>query len=1086
MNRQIGCAVAVSGLLVGMMHFASAAIVEGGGFSKLRPCKGTANTTFAIDGDAEKVKVTVECAVSDPAKLGEFAGEGFADGPGSVEVFLAPDGTVQNYYQFVVSAMGTERKAYFFAEKGGIEPDPYDPEWTSSTRRTAKGWACDIEIPLSSFYMTRNSNWKTTWLVNVTVNDKTGGGLSTWAKMERSFHEPDHFRKVGGFPRRGETDDVYVESAAMAVEKLEDGLYKGRLRVTATAAGIGDYEFRAEGASAPKTAQLKTGTMRMIETPAAFKATGRQRTRLVLKRVSDGREYARYYPVRIDYEPLAYRLTLPEYRDNFYPGQDSSKVAGTVSSLAGGEVTVTLEGPGIPKAERKVPSGGTFEFATPDFAFGTATLTFAADGKDRTVRVRKLDKSGHMMTWISGGNLVVDGKPTFRRDFYAPYFAASKAYIEIYTNDAANGFCLTRPITRGSWFEPCRLMGGRAFEAKEVKKDVVPCKELFAKIDKILEDCKDKDFGYWYISDEPDVRGLSEVYLRHIYEYVKERDPYHVILSASRAPAKYSVCADWIETHPYLDPHVDEDGNRLYQHNMKDFGPYIDQLVNLGRSDKCIGFIPTAFTYQFNSSQSDYPTFDEYVCHVMTALAHGAKTLWPFAGADVCDRPGMYRAIRWTFQFTHAFEDLLLFGERKFLVKTADRETVEWTYKGDKLTVDINLNRPFDVKCAFDGARRGSVLDEFAAEREAAAAAEAKRTDPRNLLVGRECDIVVTKPGESDGGGYGAAYYKLFDGARISHAWRAPNKGEKFIELAFPKFTPEFRRVAVSGTGLEGLKVKVWKRRQWVEISGKTDVRKYTTILDLPETMKAIRMRFEFPSKADTDLYEIELVADRPPAPRTKPQPDATARTFLTSTNAHQTVGFTFDPANPWFVARLDKLVWKENPKWNYHSWMIRIFPDVGRIGGGWLTPVYGHYMVKLPADFAAKDRKRHGTVDLYGYNYDLEFGHFGFEACPPNRAEVNTFGKRTLSAGDAFEVTLTLAEPAEDATCAIIGNAINGRSDITLDPVDESMKVWRGKVTIEKVKTAQKSSGETTLLLGALGGAFTESIITPIPANFK
>lgn len=1085
MKKAIGGLAAV--VLLATAGVAYGAIVEGSGFSKLRPCKGTAKTAFSIDADAEKVKVHVDVEVGNPEKLKDFSGEGFNGGPGCIEVFLSPDGTVQNYYQFLVAAKGDEKVAYFFAEKGGIQPDPYDPEWTATSALTEKGWTCDVEIPLSSFYMTRNANWKTTWLVNVAMNDRTTGGLYTWMKTDRFFGEPDRFKKVGGFPLRNIKDDVYIEIATMNVDRLEKERYCGELRMSAFAAEPGKYEIRAEGVSEPRGVSY-SGRMQKIAVPASFAAPGRQRTRLVLKRLADGREYGRYYPVRISYEPLVCRLTQPEYRDNFYPGQDSSKVVGTVSSLAGGDVTLTLEGPGVPRMTKTVKSGEAFAFATPGFEVGAAILTIAADGHEKTVKVRKLDKTGHMMTWISGGNLIVDGKPTFRRDFYAPWFGASQSYIDVYTNDVGNGLCLTREIVRGNWFEPNRLMKGRWIETKEAKKDVAPCKELMDKIAKIIADSRDKDFAYWYISDEPDVRGLSEVYLKHIYDYAKEHDPYHVVLTATRNPAKYYVCADWLETHPYLDPHVDADGNRLYQHNMRDFGPYVDQLVQLKRSDKCIGFIPTAFSYKFNSSQSDYPTFDEYVCHVMTALAHGAKTLWPFAGGDSMDRPGMFAAIRWTFQFTAAFEDLLLFGERKLLVATPSRERVEWTLKGEKLTVDINLESPFDVTYAYAGPRTVA-LEKLADARARALAAEAKRTDPRNLLVGRESDIVVTHPGVSGGEGYGTsswtASYKLFDGARVSRAWDAPDKGEKWMELAFPKFTPVFRQVAVSGVGLDGLKVKVWKRRQWVELSGQTKVSKYTTTLTLPEETKAIKLRFEFPSRSHTSLYEIGLFADKPLELAVKPAPDATARFFKTSTNGHETVNMTFDPVKPWFVARFDKLVYIKNPKWNYHSWMIRIFPDFGRIGGDGLSPTYGYYMVKLPKDFAAKN-KRCCTVEVFGYNYDLGFGSFGFQANPPNRAFVDTHGKRELAVGDMFDVDFELAEPAEDVACAINGNVINEKTELTLDPVDRSMKRWHGTFKIESYKSSQKHSGETTLVLGALGGAFTESIITPIPAAFK
>jgi hypothetical protein len=84
-----------------------------------------------------------------------------------------------------------------------------------------------------------------------------------------------------------------------------------------------------------------------------------------------------------DFEEMRIGLTQPEYRNNFYPGQDARRVKGRVMAAVDGEVLVTLEGPGFPKREARLPQGGgEIDFDTTGFQDGTAVLTSnAAESK---------------------------------------------------------------------------------------------------------------------------------------------------------------------------------------------------------------------------------------------------------------------------------------------------------------------------------------------------------------------------------------------------------------------------------------------------------------------------------------------------------------------------------------------------------------------------------------------------------------------------------------------------------------------------------------------------------------------------------
>ena len=69
---------------------------------------------------------------------------------------------------------------------------------------------------------------------------------------------------------------------------------------------------------------------------------------------------------------------------------------------------------------------------------------------------------------------------------------------------------------------------------------------------------EDPDFCLYYISDEPECRHVSPVYLKHIYDFVSELDPYHPVFTCTREAGKYLDCADIFSCHAYLAPVVSE------------------------------------------------------------------------------------------------------------------------------------------------------------------------------------------------------------------------------------------------------------------------------------------------------------------------------------------------------------------------------------------------------------------------------------------------------------------------------------------------------------------------------------------------
>lgn len=867
-----------------------------------------AQTAFAVLADARTLYVAVKCEEPHMEKLKAAIPPSIWHSD-HIEVFLSPRGDGFDYYQFAVPFSERINACALYASEGGnIHPDPYGPDWKFAVEECDGGWCVEMAIPLSSLYMTRNAEWRDTWKVNVARQRGAGGvtELTTWSPLQTRFGEPENFLAMRGFPARLAADDVAMTDVVAETDGRRDGKIAGTLSFTATVEEGGDYEVASPFAETTPV-RLAAGA-NAVRVPCAYPANGRHETRIELTRKATGETYGRTCPVVVDFEEIRLSLTSPEYRGNFYPGQDAGRVAGRVQCSGSGEVAVTLEGPGFPKREARLPAGGgEFDFDTRGFEDGTATLAVEAGGVRRKFPIRKLAPTGRRMTWISRGRLVVDGKPVLRRGIYATGYMGGKAFAERY---AADDRLFLTPEANGSGgtVEPERVIKG--IEAREAHEDVVPCKEYFDKIDATIEKSKEKDFAYWYICDEPECRNISPVYLKHIYEHLKEKDPYHVVLMASRGGKKYIDCADWFETHPYLNPRDDGRGNRVLDIPPARIGAYLDAFEAWNRPDKCIGFLPTMFTYRFTSLLNDYPTFPEYVCHVWAAMLRGGKTLWPFYYGGMGDRAALYEGNRYVNSTFAALEDFILEGKRTTLLKTPDGECARWdlpngesmfalaNFTNERKTFEVagldgrfrpfRSNKalptttppptptptpsptptptptptpltftlsPYEVVVGTTGGR-GADLPTYAETLAIVEAAEAERTGRDNQLLGKERSLgFASSNGKT-------RFYKLVDGTRDVLGWSAKEK-EPWVEFSFAEGPVSFSRLRVYGSGLENMAVSIRRDGEWKTLEPKTvQTEKYMRELDFGETATTVRIRLSFPAEKGVsivELYEVEV-----------------------------------------------------------------------------------------------------------------------------------------------------------------------------------------------------------------------------------
>ncbi|MFA6931180.1 MAG: hypothetical protein WCT05_12715, partial [Lentisphaeria bacterium] len=550
----------------------------------------------------------------------------------------------------------------------------------------------------------------------------------------------------------------------------------------------------------------------------------------------------------------------------------------TVERTGSKPVTLTLTGPGLTASSKILEKDQNFTFDSSKLQYGTAELKAEINGIIKVWKIRRLIPVKHRTSWISGGCLVVNGKPVLRRHMYAEHYRGGEAFQKRYDADNLHQTKMWSTRIQPEVLVP-EVGNGEALN------DIRPCDKLFEKISAIIEENRDKEFFYYYISDEPECRGVSPVYLKHIYDFVAEKDPYHVILMASRDCRKYLDCADWFETHPYICPHVNAAGKREYGREINTIGSYVDAISELNRPDKCIGFLPTIYSSKFSSPEAQYPNFAEIVCHTWAAMIHGAKSIWPYAYHDLGDRPALYEGTRFIFSSFEALEEIVLHGKRTFLLKNRDCEAVLFEYKNDHMFALVNFTqKPITANLAglsgkfveFRGPRTftkfefmlkphevivgtSRKMDEglpsFASVSEEIDRLEYARSHRGNLLFERQEEMAFSSSKPTWRGDY-----KLFDGATDVLAWEQAWGDDKFYEMAFPKFIPEFSKLRVYGKNLDGTTVKIRKNREWQTLKPvKTDKEEYLLGYDFEQTFTTVKLRLEFP-KNQVELYEIELL----------------------------------------------------------------------------------------------------------------------------------------------------------------------------------------------------------------------------------
>jgi hypothetical protein len=840
-----------------------------------------------------------------------------------VEIFVDPTGRGAEFYQLAFSAANSQFALYYI-EGGNTTGGYYAPVLESAVNKGEKGWTLEVKIPLSAFYYTDSGRFSDTWRLNVarervTVSPRE---LSSWSKLKRAFAESANFNSVSGMPRKDARFDVRLGSASAGLTPAGEGRYTGSVTFQ-TVAGDGavgqdTLSISTDGkALASGPVKITSGKGEVTLGSVSFAALGKLNLLAELRDSAGQVVHQQNLPLEVKYEPLAIDVTSPFYANCIFPGEDLKEIAGTVlaglpaDQLDGAKVVVKLQGAKSDQATADFKStSAQFALDARDLPVGDYPLVVQVvrDGKtlaQKTVTIRKLAKPANTsVVYIDKDlNVVVNGKPMFVRGWYGDsVYAMSTALLDRLGNRPASKFvnaweCLMN--MEAERLDPTQ-------EGQRITEDVKPSQKVFDEMLKNIEKVKNDPSVWWYyLCDEPECRGVSPVYLKYQYDFIKKHDPYHPVMIISREPDKFTHCADILNPHPYLNPVVDSSGQRSLT-SPKNIRDQIRTVLSSGKGRIPAWLTPQSFSYGMIDTEARYPTFVEFRCMIYDAVANGAKGFTPFMYSEHFNTVDLRQGVPFIYETLAKMNEFLISPAKPMAMKVSapDDGVDAWakTVDGTTLLVAVNLlDKPVTAEISSEGLKNVSNLVGFRQEGGAdvsdgtvklqfkpyqaqllsskkidgdlktvdafekeLAAANAALAKPGNILFGkgREIEWDVSSAWSGLGGALNTMF-SLCDGMTDCYGWVSDKYGPAWIGMIFPDFVPKFKRARIYGANIEQVQLMIWKRGDWQK-AGTADWKKGSAFVEInmPSEVTTVKMKLEMTKVTDghkAEVYEVEL-----------------------------------------------------------------------------------------------------------------------------------------------------------------------------------------------------------------------------------
>ncbi|MBT3381660.1 MAG: hypothetical protein HN742_13770 [Lentisphaerae bacterium] len=570
-----------------------------------------------------------------------------------VELFVDPVGDRTEYYQFAINSKGTQVDMYLI-ERGNTQK-AYSAVWQAETVVGDGFWNVEIRLPFGALYHRPSATWAENWVFSISRTRTPKPRYYSQFSPGNKYHDIDSFGTVGPIPVDKSRFNLFAElpsfrltpdgegfRAAVPVKLENRGTKRFDGTLTLTVLEAQPVSVSTAIALPPETTTpippLSLPLLKEDKYPVLIEVADRQ-GKPILGARSD--EWFRY-------EPLSVRLHEPNYRNCIYPSQDISVIRGVLSAaiaVDGDNISarVTLAGPNAAPRIADIPRASAetlFEIDVDHLPVGDYVLRGEIlQGKGKAQRVladiekpfRKLPQSTVEARVDGEGNLLIDGTPVFIRGWYGSmsYVRSTAAWPETRLPRATNFIMgCSRDTTMETGLYTLRGFTRTIDEAK-AKLDNPIDGELKAKLRAGVAAVRsNRNIIGYYISDEPECRGLSPTFLESMYAYLKELDPYRFCMIVSRAPERYMKACDVMCPHPYMNPQQYENGTRKFAGYMQHIRNVTREAQDANDGSKAVWCMPQTFSYGGNTDR--HPNFRESRWFTFTALANGAKGIVPF------------------------------------------------------------------------------------------------------------------------------------------------------------------------------------------------------------------------------------------------------------------------------------------------------------------------------------------------------------------------------------------------------------------------------------------------------------------------
>lgn len=576
-----------------------------------------------------------------------------------VEVFIDTNRDRTEYYQFATSPGGAKSDLYFI-EAGNTGSAGYNPEWNAEGFIGKNFYSVEMFIPYAAFYKQRLKSGPQNWLISV-CRQRLAGKKFRHTRLTNSskggFHDVKTMVPIGKIVVPKSIANIGVSEFSVATEKQE-----GKLQCNATmnARLLDKGSKNAIATLSTKNGEVSkkvsiSSTQTSISLPPVPVATeGKTIFNLKISDASTKRLlYTNKFVRNVEYLPMRLTMIAPAYRNNIYATENIDAVKADLELnlpakiYAGGTVSLDFQkNDGTVVSQRTIPATKRLKIELPakGIADGKYALKIAlksSKGKQLAalnVPIGKIGRAPAVELRINTkNNLLINGVPLMIRGWYGgtTYVVPRASFAACRAPRSMNfylGMSKSEALNFGNYY----MVGLSRVEGLEqtCKEDKKLSPEIKKAVKAIVEKTKyDRNAIGYYLSDEPECRGLSEVTLKELYDYVKELDPYRLCLIVSRAPATYAHSCDVICPHPYNNPIMTPEGKRSFSSDYGDIHRKMIEGYNAIKGKaKALWIMPQIFSY-YNYGANPIavqPDFDQARWSIMSGMANHASGMVPF------------------------------------------------------------------------------------------------------------------------------------------------------------------------------------------------------------------------------------------------------------------------------------------------------------------------------------------------------------------------------------------------------------------------------------------------------------------------